>query len=98
MNSGFEPPETKTTSTSKLQNSISRTTIGPTMDSDRSTTTNPRDEQLDSAPLFENASNAEISDDVEIAIAQLTVVRDVYDDDVLRELAALLPYEVAKDN
>ena len=78
------------------------------MDSDRSTTTNPREEQLDSAPLFEsdsrqtplfgNASSAEISDDVEIAIAQLTVVRDVYDDDVLRELAALLPYDVAKDN
>src|SRR5258707_10196305 len=107
MKSGFEPPETKTTRTSRLQNSITRATIGHSMNSDRSTT-NPREEQLDSAPLFEsdssqpplfgNASSAEISDDVEIAIAQLTVVRDVYDDDVLRELAALLPFEVAKDN
>lgn len=73
-------------------------------------TTNPLEDQPDSAqaPLFEsdsaqalvfeNASKAEISDDVEIAIDQLTVVRDVYDDKVLRELAALLPFEVAKDN
>src|SRR5260370_20025260 len=108
MKRGMGPHEKKTTRTSRLQNSITRTTIGPTMDSDRSTTTNPRDEQLDNAslfesdssrtPLFGNASHAEIADDVEIAIAQLTVVRDVYDDDVLRELAALLPYEVAKDN
>ncbi len=63
-------------------------------------TTNPLDDQSDSAqaPLFENASKAEISDDVEIAFDQLTIVRDVYDDEVLRELATLLPFEVAKDN
>ncbi len=73
-------------------------------------TTNPLEGQPDStqaqlfesdsehAPPFENASKAERSDDVEIAIDQLTVVRDVYDDEVLRELATLLPFEVAKDN
>lgn len=40
----------------------------------------------------------EIADDVEIAIEQLTIVRDVYDEQLLRDLAALLPYEVARDN
>jgi type IV pilus assembly protein PilB len=38
------------------------------------------------------------ADDVDNAIDQLTVVREVYDQHVLQELAALLPYEVARDN
>src|SRR5713226_10029555 len=85
--------------TNRLLNPISHTTIGRSMSS-APFTTNPLDDQSDSAqaPLFENASKAEISDDVEIAFDQLTIVRDVYDDEVLRELATLLPFEVAKDN
>src|SRR5437763_1148780 len=52
--------------------------------------------------LDENAQGNPFADlddtDVEIALDQLTRVRDVYDRQVLRELAALLPYAVARDN
>ena len=47
---------------------------------------------------FAGVGEAEIADDVEIAIEQLTVVREVFDEHLLRELSALLPYDVARDN
>jgi type II secretory ATPase GspE/PulE/Tfp pilus assembly ATPase PilB-like protein len=50
------------------------------------------------APPFANATTAEISEDVEIAVDKLTVVPEIYDDEVLRELAPLLPFDVARDN
>lgn len=47
---------------------------------------------------FAGAGEEEFAEDVEIALEQLTVVRDVYDQQILRELAALLPFDVARDN
>src|SRR5436190_10053953 len=47
---------------------------------------------------FAGVGEAEFANDVEIAVDQLQVVRDVYDQQILHELATLLPFDAARDN